>query len=356
MSGWKPWIGLVLLLTAVTAVVTYPQVTHMTTGVHDFGDPLLNAWALAWTPHALVTQPLRLFDANIFHPETATLALSETLLLPALLTAPFHAAGANAILLHNLTLLSGCVLSGVTMFLLVRSLTGDGRAALFAAIAFTASPLRIEHYPRVQLQLTYLMPLALYFLHRILDGDQRKRAAVLAGAACGLLFYCCVYYLAFFLTLLPIVMLFTVAMRLEKVRMAVPRLALAGAVTVALIAPGVVPYVHNRGTVGERHTEEVRLGSAELRDYKRAHPANWLYGHPQRVGIAERNLFTGYVLPATAVAAIASPAGRWLPYAGALVAAIDLSLGINGHGYAWLYRYFVPYRALRVRRERRAAC
>jgi len=265
-----------------------------------------------------------------------------------MLAAPFRAAGANPILLHNLTLLSACVLSGVTMFLLVGSLTGDGRAALFAALAFTASPLRIEHYPRVQLQLTYLMPLALYFLHRILEGDGRKRAAVLAGVTCGLLFYSCVYYLAFFLTLLPIFVLLCLAMRRDHAALLVRRLALAAGVTVALIGPGAVPYLHNRGTVGERHVEELRPGSAQLRDYGRPNPANWLYGDAQHPGIAERNLFTGYVLPAVAVGAIASPVGRWLPYAGALVAAIDLSLGVNGRGYAWLYRHAVPYRALRV--------
>src|SRR5688572_7257537 len=110
MNAWKPWVGLVALLATVTAIVTYPQILQLTGGVRDFGDPLLNAWALAWTPHALVTQPAALFDANIFHPERGTLALSETLIFPALLTAPLRLAGANAILLHNVTLLSGYVL------------------------------------------------------------------------------------------------------------------------------------------------------------------------------------------------------------------------------------------------------
>jgi hypothetical protein len=348
MTGWKLWAGLVALLAAVTGIVTYPQITHMSSAVHDFGDPLLNAWALAWTPHALVTQPASLFDANIFHPERATLALSEVLLLPALMAAPFYAAGANAILLHNLTLLSACVLSGVTMFLLVRSLTGDGRAALLAAVAFTASPLRIEHYPRVQLQLTYLMPLALYFVHRIIDGDERKRTTVLAGATCGLLFYSCIYYLSFFLTLLPILVGLCLAVRRTNAMAIAGRLGIASVVMVALVAPGAAPYLHNRGNVGERHVDELRPGSAELRDYRRANSTNWLYGDRQRVGPAERHLFTGYVLPAAAAGAIASPVGRWLPYAASLAAAVELSLGVNGHAYRWLYAYVVPYRALRV--------
>ena len=348
MSEAKGRLGLVALLTALTILVTFPQITHLTTGVHDFGDPLLNAWALAWTPHALVTQPASLFDANIFYPERGTLALSETLIVPALLTAPLRVAGANAILVHNVTLLSGFVLSGLAMFVLVRSLTGEWRAALLAAAAFTVTPLRLEHYPRVQLQLTFLMPIALYFVHRMIDGDRRKRAPVLAGLACGLLFYCNVYYLTFFATLLPLIAGLSLAIRRAPWRAIAGRLGVATIVALAIVAPGTVPYLHNRTIVGERHIEELRHGSAEPRDYRRSHPGNWLYGDRHRVGPAERRLFPGYVVPVVAVGALASPMGRWVPYAAALAAAAELSLGINGRAYPWLYAYVTPYRAIRV--------
>jgi hypothetical protein len=85
-----------------------------------------------------------------------------------------------------------------------------------------------------------------------------------------------------------------------------------------------------------------------LRDYRRANPASWLYADGRTLGPAERHLFTGYVLPVAAIGAIASPIGRWVPYAAALIASVDLSLGINGHSYQWLYEHAFPYRALRV--------
>jgi hypothetical protein len=348
MSEAKARLGLVALLTVLTLVVTYPQITHLDTGVHDFGDPLLNAWALAWTPHAIVSQPTALFDANIFHPESNTLALSETLIVPALLTAPIRALGANAIVLHNLTLLSGFVLSGFAMFALVRSLTNDGRAALLAAVAFTVTPLRLEHYARVQLQLTYLMPLTLYFLHRIVDGDTRRRPPVLAGLSCGLLFYCNVYYFMFFATLLPLILVLLLVTRRAGVRAPAGRLALAAVVTLAVVAPAAAPYLRNRAIVGERQIEELRHGSAELRDYRRSNQINWMYGDYHRIGPAERHLFPGYVVPAAAVAAVAGPVALWAPYAAALGAAVELSLGINGRAYPWLYSRALPYRAIRV--------
>ena len=341
-------LALLALLTALTIVVTFPQITHLSTGVHDFGDPLLNAWALAWTPHAVVSQPASLFDANIFHPERGTLALSETLIAPAMLTAPLRTLGANAILLHNLTLMSGFVLSGAAMFMLVRSLTADWRAALVAAVAFTVTPLRLEHYPRVQLQLTYLMPVTLYFVHRIVDGDTRKGAAIAAGLSCGLLFYSNVYFFTFFATLLPLIVALPLVANRARLRAIAARFGIAALVTAAAVVPAAVPYLHNRSTVGERHIEELRHGSAELRDYRRSHPINWLHGDWRRVGPAERHLFPGYVVSAAALAAAASPIVRWIPYAAALAASVELSLGINGRAYQWLHAYALPYRAMRV--------
>jgi len=73
-----------LLFTALTAIMTYPQVLHMTDGVHDDGDPLMVSWVLAWVAHQLARAPAHLFDANIFYPERNTLAYSETLIVPGL--------------------------------------------------------------------------------------------------------------------------------------------------------------------------------------------------------------------------------------------------------------------------------
>ena len=38
--------------------------------VPDLGDALHLAWTMAWDAHALVRQPLRLYDANAFHHST----------------------------------------------------------------------------------------------------------------------------------------------------------------------------------------------------------------------------------------------------------------------------------------------
>src|SRR3954469_18119598 len=98
------------------------------------------------------------------------------------MVAPLRAFGANGIVLHNVTLFSGYVLSGLSMFALVRYLTDDDRAAIVSAALLTASPLRAEPYPRLQLQLTCLLPLVLLYACKVIDGGPRRaRNARLLG-------------------------------------------------------------------------------------------------------------------------------------------------------------------------------
>ena len=66
---------MLLVFTVLTAVMTYPQVSHLHDRVHDDGDPLLETWILAWVAHQLPRAPARIFDANIFYPERETLAV-----------------------------------------------------------------------------------------------------------------------------------------------------------------------------------------------------------------------------------------------------------------------------------------
>ena len=171
----RRYVALTLLLfTALTAVMTFPQVLHMRDSVHDDGDPLLNAWTLSWVAHQLPRDPVRLFDANIFYPERWTLAYSETLLLPAVAAAPLRWMGAGPILVHNIVLLSGFVLSGVGMACLVRGLTGHAAAGVLSGLIFAFLPYRIAHFPHLQLQQTQCLPLAMWAFHRLLTSGRAR--------------------------------------------------------------------------------------------------------------------------------------------------------------------------------------
>ena len=80
-SGWRkarPHVAAAAIFGLATLVLTFPLAAVACCAVDNYGDPLFNVWTLAWDVHALQTQPLHLFDANIFYPYTNTLALSET--------------------------------------------------------------------------------------------------------------------------------------------------------------------------------------------------------------------------------------------------------------------------------------
>ena len=56
---------------------TYPLIWHFATHLPGgLSDPLFVSWILAWDVHTLATDPLNLFNANIFSQVQNTLALS----------------------------------------------------------------------------------------------------------------------------------------------------------------------------------------------------------------------------------------------------------------------------------------
>src|SRR5258708_6522784 len=103
--------------------VTWPQALHMSTSIFSHHDPYFSIWRLTWVAHALATQPLHLFDANIFYPASGTLAYSDATLLEGLLAAPFLWMHVSPVLVYNVLFMAGFAGSGLAMFVLTRHLT-----------------------------------------------------------------------------------------------------------------------------------------------------------------------------------------------------------------------------------------
>src|SRR5919109_5281469 len=90
------------LFTTVTVAKTYPLIRYFGTQLPGgIGDPLLVTWILAWGSHALTTDPLNLFNANIFYPVQNTLALSEHMVGVVPLFAPVYLLTGNPIFAYN---------------------------------------------------------------------------------------------------------------------------------------------------------------------------------------------------------------------------------------------------------------
>jgi hypothetical protein len=343
-----PVLAAVALFTLLTAAMTWPQVRHLDEGIADIGDPLLNTWALAWVAHQFPYAPARLFDGNIFHPERRTLAYSETLLAPAAIGAPLLWLGAAPVAVYNLLMFASFVASGAGVALLVHGLTGRRGAAVVAGAVFAFLPFRFDHYSHFQLLQTQWMPLALWGLHRTVD-RARLRDGALLGLAVGLQVMTSVYnalFLGLFLAAVGGVLLVWRGLSLARVR----AVAVAAVVAGTLAAPVGLAHMGASRIVGERARAEVVTGGAHVTDYLASRPGTLLHdGWNGGFGGPERRLYPGAVAVALTIVALWPPlSGVRVAYAVGLIVAFELSRGLNGPIYTWLYDHVFLFRSLRV--------
>lgn len=175
------WEGPLWLLAGllVALALTWPLATQLSTHVpQDAADPLAEAWEVAWSGHALFTQPLRLYSANAFWPEGPSLAFSDSHLgyLPASLIGD----GAVAVVVrYNLLFLFAYGLAFAGAGLLARELGARPAAAAVAAAAYAWAPWRILHNGHLNILSVGGVPLSLFLL---VSGYRRGRPwQVVAG-------------------------------------------------------------------------------------------------------------------------------------------------------------------------------
>jgi hypothetical protein len=164
---------------ALAILTTWPLVAHMSSRIApDLGDPVRTAWEIAWVGHAMLHDPLHLFDSNAFYPHPLSLAFSDSLLGYG--PAGFFGSGTVAALVrYNLLFLWAWSLCFVGAWLLAREL-GVGRiGATVAGAAFAYAPYRVTEAGHLHVISSGGIPLALFLLLR---GYRRSsRGLVLAG-------------------------------------------------------------------------------------------------------------------------------------------------------------------------------
>ncbi len=106
-------------------------------------DARLVVWILGWDVHALLTAPLRLFDANIFHPAPGMLAHSEHLLGVVLLSGPVQLLTGNPVLAANVAALATYPLAAVAMYALARTVGLPAPGAAIGAAIFALGFMRV---------------------------------------------------------------------------------------------------------------------------------------------------------------------------------------------------------------------
>jgi hypothetical protein len=317
---------------------------------NDNGDTQLNEWIVSWIAHQLPRDPLRLFDANIFHPEPRSLAFSEPLLVPGLLGAPLRWAGASPVLTYNLLLLVGFVGAGLAGYRLVHAWTGDALAGILAGTLLAFNAQTLSRLPHLQAHYAWGLPLALLALDRIL-AEPRARGALWLGVLVATLAMTSGYWAALASAALLAGFLARTGEWWPRTAAVLPRLALAALVALVLALPVLLPYwrVHREQGLSRNPEESAAFASTPasyLATPARLHHAAWshrFYGRPGG------SAFPGVV--AAAMAALAIPGLRSSGRVRMLVViglvGFLLSLGPATPLYAGFGALFPPMRVLR---------
>ena len=352
--------GLVL-----AAATTWPLVRSLSTVVpQDAGDPVAQAWQVAWGGHALATQPLRLFQANGFFPATPSLAFSDSLLgyAPSALLGEGAAA---ALVRYDLLFLLAYALCLAGAGLLGRELGLGVPAAVVVGVAYAYAPWRMAQNGHLNILSTGGVALALFLL---VAGYRRGRAWQVAlgwvtaawqlslGFALGVWF-------CYLLAVLALVAGGSWLVRRPPVRRSVLVATGAGG-TLLLLTAGLLarPYldVVGRDPDAARGLAEVEFYSPPLRALLAADGTSRLWGEATRTlretlpWAPEQALFPGVVVVLLALAGLRWPGAPRRLRAGLLVGlgvVLLLSFGLSlfdGRLYRPLYDALPGWDGLRT--------
>ena len=329
-------------------VFTYPLVLNLDDAVKDIGDPLLDTWAIAWVAHQLPRDPLHLFDANRYYPETETLAFTDPMLAISIPVAPIQWLFDNPVLTLNIAMLLTLALSGYGMYRLVKTLTGSALAGAVAGSIFTFNAYRLSHLSHVNLQSMAFMPL--FFLCLSLYLEKGKRHHLIGvGVFLWLVSASCAYYGVFTWTVLVVALPYEIwrTGALKRFRQIV---ALGATIAVSAVAflPLALPLMRLRQDFGfERPIPRVQRASARPVDYLRS----GTYLH-RAIGLKSpeqgRSLFPGVLAVGLGFLALARPSRRKGLYALVGLFAVWASLGPAYGLYGWLHSYFPGINGLRA--------
>ena len=382
------WVALLLAsFVAATVAMTWPYAIHLRDRTVVGFDPLLQIWLSQWVQHALASDPLGLWDANIFHPFANTLAYTDANIPGALLAWPLDLLFRDPILTNSLLTLATFVLAAGGMYALVHSLTGNPAAGWLAGLAYAFLPWRVVHFWHLNwLQSAWLPWIAVAFL-RLLERPTTSRAivlGVLVAVQTLTSFYFAVQIALLLGALLAGAMVSDRRFRSPEV---VKGVALAAALAAAIVLPVTLPYFAVRAEQGlERTIEEAEEYKATPGSYRvlppwdRPNPIQQALGvrsgdnrslttvgqaphsdgHRHSEIVVEDALYPGLFAIAGTVAALLSwHTARWPTVALAAVAvgSVVLSLGPSlgppdGSGiplpYGWLFERAPFFTAMRV--------
>jgi hypothetical protein len=254
---------------ALAIIMTWP----LAAGLGRLGrittmDGLWSIWSVTWVARTLVSDPINLYNANIFYPHRGALAFSEANIGAGVVAAPTWWLTRNPFAAHNTAVLFAFASTLLGMWLLTRRLSGDSAAAAVAAIMFAFCPYLFAHSAHIQLLMAGGIPLALLALHRLADAPSPRRGALL-GLALAAQALACAYYGIFAGMMVGYGVLF---LAVSRGMWRAPRfwtaVAIAAATSILVLIPFFLPYLQLQREEGFARTlDDARRYSATWTTY-----------------------------------------------------------------------------------------
>ncbi len=358
-------VGVIIFFCGLSIIMTFPVVRDMFRGcvVAQFHDDLINVWTLMWDIHSILRHGFnlrQLFDANVFYPYRFSLAFSEHQIFSAVLGLPVYLLTKSAVVMYGVLTILPFALSGITMFILARYLTGNYLAGIVAGIIYAFIPYKMWCIHQLQNLMTMWIPLTLLYLHKFYQ-DMKYRYMVYAGIFFALTALSNGYYMMYFSVFVMLfVVFYGVYYRVTFTKKHLIAVSLMVLTAFSIIFPFYYPYLVLQHLYGmSRKLSEVQWYAATLKSYYSTF--SW-YRHLKFLHFfGDRPLFVGFS-PIILVGYLVFKLGRKLFgsvilsfYSVLTVLAIVLSFGpyVRVFGvkmpslYFLFYKYFPGFSGLR---------
>ncbi len=281
------WTAVIAAYIVATVIMTWPYAVHLTDSTVVGFDPLLQIWLSQWIQHALATNPLGLYDANIFHPFTLTLAYTDANIPGALLAWPLDLLTRDPILTNSLLVLASFVLAATGMFALVTEMTRDRAAGFVAGLAYAFIPYRMVHLWHLNWLQSAWLPWIAWASLRLIQRPTR-RGAVFLGVLIAVQSLTSFYFTVQLAILIGIILAAAlIAKPRLRTRQLLGTIAIALGVAAILTVPAYLPYLQVREEQGlERQLADAEQYKATLASYLQIAP--WAEPGPLRGWLGQR--------------------------------------------------------------------
>lgn len=325
-----------LIFAALAVLMTWPLAirltTHVPAGAVDLWQNYWNFWW--WKTCLLDLHQSPYFASVLFHPTGASMAFYTHSPFNMLAALPFAAwLGPGAA--YNFCVLLALTLSGWTAWLLVREITGEGRAGFVAGLVYSFFPHHMEQtLEHLNLFSIQFIPLALFFVLRVARGGGVRNVVGLGVALA--LNATASFHLAILLTMLvvPVAVVESIRSRF-RARDLVRDYALAIGLSLLIALPFMLPMLREQaGASGyfQKPPELMGIDPVFLLAPSPGHPLfGWLTAGMYRELRAYPNAgfmcFLGFVPLALAVLAASRRIPGWRLWGSIFVASLVLALG-----------------------------